>query len=159
MDARCAKITNFLVEAFPSVRLGGRGGHGTWRPRVARRSAQRRARGVAGWGGGGVADWERKRAPCTGRPAGAPAVGRGHGAARPYPPGEIGSGEPATRSFGRVPSGGSARPPAVGGTVLPPPSLKWAPGWLRAPRAPRVAIVPRSAGSALAQVTSRTPKL
>jgi len=156
MDARCAKITNFMAPWQCRTRMEF-AAEWSFRP-VAQQGVAVPASQHADW-------W--RLFPRCGWAAGVGTVRGGRGllaarrsAERAGWPGGVGAGSLIGKgNERRVPADQPARPPAVGGTVLPPPSLKWAPGWLRAPRAPRVAIVPRSAGSALAQVTSRTPKL
>jgi len=145
MDARCAKITNFMAPwrcrrrmefaaewsfrpvaqqgvAVPASqhadwwrlfpRCGWAAGVGTVRGGRGLLAARGRARGrsarVGGVGAGSlIGKGNERRLPAD---QAAPAVARGHGAARPSSPGEL---EAASRQLDRlVPSGG---------TVLPPP--------------------------------------
>jgi len=195
MDARCAKITNFMAPwqcrtrmefaaewsfrpvaqqgvAVPASqhtdwwrlfpRCGWAAGVGTVRGGrgllAARRSAER-----AGWPGGVGAGSLIGKGNERRVPADQPARPRWAGDTAPRAHTPLAKLAAASRQLDRLVgsrrAGRRARPPWAARCFLPP-SLKWAPGWLRAPRAPRVAIVPRSAGSALAQVTSRsrTPK-
>jgi len=99
----------FWWRLFP--RCGWAAGVGTVRGGRGLLAARGRARGgsarVGGVGAGSlIGKGNERRLPAD---QAAPAVARGHGAARPSSPGEL---EAASRQLDRlVPSGGSARPP------------------------------------------------